>query len=227
MTAGVRPPIRVNVGSSTSVLDGYVNFDNSPFLWIAEWAPWTASVLPRKYRKVIDAFRAAKARAIVHRRDCRRPLPFGPGEVDHILCSHVLEYLYPPDMRSVLGEFHRVLRPGGTVHIILPDLAYMARRYVHGGVDADEFQRQLMLHPERGESLVLRLLGLWNGFGLTHQWMYDSATASDRVARAGFTVADDLETPSSFFRADDDASLHVVGLKPSSERVESPPSAST
>jgi predicted SAM-dependent methyltransferase len=177
-----------------------------------------ASVLPRKYREVINAFRAAKALAIVRRRDCRHPLPFGPGEVDHILCSHLLEYLYQPDMLKVLREFHRVLRPGGTVHIILPDLAYMARGYVQGGVDADEFQRQLMLHPEQGESLRLRLLALWNGFGLTHQWMYDTQTASYRVARAGFTVVDDIETPSSFFRADDDGSLHVVGLKPSCER---------
>jgi hypothetical protein len=30
-----------------------------------------------------------------------------------------------------------------------------------------------MLHPEEGESLTLRLLALWNGFGLTHKWMYD------------------------------------------------------
>jgi predicted SAM-dependent methyltransferase len=135
--------------------------------------------------------------------------------VDHILCSHVLEYLAQPDTQTVLADFHRVLSPGGTVHIILPDLSVMAGRYVRGEIDADEFQRELMLHPEHGETLKLRLLQLWGGFGLTHRWMYDRATATVRMERAGFAVRDDVDTPSSWFRADDGCSLHLVGVKPS------------
>jgi predicted SAM-dependent methyltransferase len=200
------------VGSSTWVVEGFINFDNSPFLLLADGAPWVAKVLPRGYRDAINDFVAAKQRATVRRRDCRRPLPYETGDVDHILCSHFLQFLPPPTMESVLADFYRVLRPEGTVHVVLPDVSLMARRYVGGEIDADELQRELMLHPEDGESLKVRLLEVWS-FRLTHRWMYDSVTAAARMTRAGFAVRDDVDTPSSRFRADDSASLHLVGVK--------------
>jgi predicted SAM-dependent methyltransferase len=195
------------------VLEGFVNFDNSPFLWLADVAPWAGRVLPRKYRTVIEDFRGARTRGPLRRRDCRRPLPYKPGEVDHILCSHVLEYLPQAQMHRMLSDFYRVLCSGGTVHLILPDVLFMARRYVQGEIDADQFQRELMLHPERGESLKVKLLELSGVFWLTHRWMYDVASAAERLERAGFRVVDDTDTPSSRFRADDPASLHLVGVK--------------
>ena len=212
-TIDQRQPIWLNVGSSTSVLEGFINFDNSPLLWVADAAPWLSKILPRKYRTVINDFQDAKRRAPLRRRDCRRPLPYKAGEVDHILCSHVLDFLPPPQLENVLADFYRVLRPEGTLHIILPDVLLMASRYVQGETDADQFQRELMLHPEQGESLKFRLLELWGGFGLTYRWMYDLTTATHRLKRSGFDVVDDRETPSSRFRADESASLHVVGVK--------------
>jgi hypothetical protein len=113
----------------------------------------------------------------------------------------------------MLSDFYRVLCSGGTVHLILPDVLFMARRYVQGEIDADQFQRELMLHPERGESLKVKLLELSGVFWLTHRWMYDVASAAERLERAGFRVVDDTDTPSSRFRADDPASLHLVGVK--------------
>jgi SAM-dependent methyltransferase len=202
------------VGSSAWVLEGFVNFDNSPFLWLADVAPWLGKALPRKYRSVIHDFRDAKKKACLRRRDCRRPLPYKSGEVDHILCSHVLEYLPQPQMQKVLAEFHRVLRHDGTVHIILPDMSLMASRYIQGEIDADQFQRELMLHPERGETLKVKLLELSGVFWLTHRWMYDRATAAERMQRVGFSILPNLDTPSSQFRAGDPGSLHLLGVKP-------------
>jgi hypothetical protein len=70
-----------------------------------------------------------------------------------------------------------------------------------------------MLHPEQGESLRLRLLELGGGYGLTHRWMYDRATLTNRLERTGFVVPDDCETPSSSFRGEDPCSVHVVAVK--------------
>ncbi len=44
------------------------------------------------------------------------------GEYDHILCSHALEHLYPHEVKKALSEFLRVLKPGGTAIILVPDL---------------------------------------------------------------------------------------------------------
>jgi SAM-dependent methyltransferase len=45
------------------------------------------------------------------------PLPFGDREFDEVVCQDVLEHL---DYAPLLGEIHRVLRPGGRVVIRSP-----------------------------------------------------------------------------------------------------------
>lgn len=44
------------------------------------------------------------------------------GPFDAIYCSHALEHLFPHDVDKALGEFLRVLRPGGKAMIFVPDL---------------------------------------------------------------------------------------------------------
>lgn len=47
-------------------------------------------------------------------------LPFEDESVDEIYASHILEHI-PHDV-PVLEEWHRVLAPGGTICVIVPDL---------------------------------------------------------------------------------------------------------
>lgn len=44
------------------------------------------------------------------------------GPFDVVYCSHALEHLYPHEVPVALGEFHRVLSPGGVAVILVPDL---------------------------------------------------------------------------------------------------------
>ncbi len=44
------------------------------------------------------------------------------GEYDLIYCCHALEHLYPHEVNIALREFKRVLKVGGKVMIIVPDL---------------------------------------------------------------------------------------------------------
>jgi SAM-dependent methyltransferase len=50
--------------------------------------------------------------------DVSRPLPFRDGRVDRIFTVHVLEHLI--DFLALLDECHRVLRPGGVLHVLSP-----------------------------------------------------------------------------------------------------------
>ncbi len=50
-------------------------------------------------------------------------LPYEDDSVDVIFSSHTLEHIYPQRLGFVLGEFHRVLRPGtGLLRISVPDI---------------------------------------------------------------------------------------------------------
>ena len=44
------------------------------------------------------------------------------GQYDVILCQHALEHLSPHEVPIALGEFMRVLNPGGITMIVVPDL---------------------------------------------------------------------------------------------------------
>lgn len=48
------------------------------------------------------------------------------GPFDVIYCSHALEHLYPHDVPVALGEFLRVLKPGGFAAVFVPDLEGVA-----------------------------------------------------------------------------------------------------
>jgi SAM-dependent methyltransferase len=48
---------------------------------------------------------------------CKLPLPFADNQFDEILCNDILEHVeYTP----VLKDLHRILAPGGAVHIRVP-----------------------------------------------------------------------------------------------------------
>lgn len=42
--------------------------------------------------------------------------------VDVVFCCHALEHLYPHEVTQAIQEFYRVLKPGGKVIILVPDL---------------------------------------------------------------------------------------------------------
>lgn len=44
------------------------------------------------------------------------------GEFDRVFSSHALEHVYPHEVQTALGEFLRVLKPGGAALVFVPDM---------------------------------------------------------------------------------------------------------
>ena len=57
-----------------------------------------------------------------------QPLPFDDNSFDTVICFNTLEHIY--DAPAVLAELHRVVKPGGLVHVTVP---FMFR--IHGHPD--------------------------------------------------------------------------------------------
>jgi hypothetical protein len=60
------------------------------------------------------------------------PLPHDDGSVDEIRASHVLEHFPSGEIAAVLADWARVLKPGGTLGIAVPDFAKIAENYLAG-----------------------------------------------------------------------------------------------
>jgi predicted SAM-dependent methyltransferase len=208
--------IWLNIASSREVLPGFVNLDNSIYLRVLPVASWVRPFLDPGHREWLDAYRDARSRALLVRHDCRKPLTLPDGCVDHVLCSHFLEHVHPDECQRILADLHRVLRRGGTAHVIVPDLAVLVDEYQknRGNRDAsDHFVRETYLSRDSRGSLRFRLMEFLGSFGLNHRWMYDGAAIAHRVAEAGFDLLDRNDTPSAAYRRDDGISVHVVGVK--------------
>lgn len=62
--------------------------------------------------------------------DIRDTLPFLSQEIDVCYSSHVLEHLSREQAKSFLTDCDRVLKPGGIIRIVVPDLEMIARTYL-------------------------------------------------------------------------------------------------
>ncbi len=55
--------------------------------------------------------------------------------VDALWSSHNLEHVFAHEVPLALREFYRVLKPGGTAHVQVPDLTFPARQVARGRLE--------------------------------------------------------------------------------------------
>jgi predicted SAM-dependent methyltransferase len=112
-----------------------------------------------------------------YRHDVRRLPMFGDGTVELIYASHVLEYFDRVEVCAVLAEWRRVLAPGGTLRVAVPDVEAL------GTVYRDTHDLSLILGP---------LYGRWpvDSSGdavLYHRTAYDFSSLRAVLESAGFS----------------------------------------
>lgn len=209
--------IWLNVASSIYVVDDFVNLDNHALLALLPVYSFVKRIIPTRYRSIIEAYQAATCKARLIRHNCCKRLPLPDNSVDHILCSHFLEHVYPTQAECILKDFRRVLKPGATLHVIVPNLKEQALRYLRNAEEgrveaADEFIAETVLSRQTEGSLRYRLLEFIGGFGLQHRWMYDDLSMTGKLSHAGLTILDCNDTPSRSYRLGD-GSVHIVASK--------------
>ena len=102
--------------------------------------------------------------------DLRRGLPFPAAGVDVCYSSHVLEHLTRAEADRFVAEQRRVLRPGGVIRVVVPDLERIARSYLRdlddavagvGGAEDRYAYSMLELLDQVGRSVSGGELGAW------------------------------------------------------------------
>lgn len=128
----------------------------------------SGNTLVTGYVNIDDDHPAADVRA-----DMRR-LPYADGAVDEIYCSHALEHLPRGDIAATLTEWRRVLRAGGKLGLVVPNLDWVAAAWLHGSDRG--YARQIMFGNQQHP-------------GEFHKTGWAKQDLVDDVEEAGFTVA--------------------------------------
>ena len=176
--------IKVNFGCLASGLPGWINVDHARRHIIISRVPGLAKLLYNlglleKY--MYDYHKMGKFKSVVHG-DARKRLKFKDDSVDYIYSSHMLEHLYPKEAISFLLECRRVLKEGGTLRLLLPDLEFEAKKYLKhlGNKDAaKEFSLTIYAANSKKGSI--------NG----HKWMYDKYGVKSLLKKMGFRKVND------------------------------------
>lgn len=103
-------------------------------------------------------------------------LPFKDNEAELIYASHLIAYISPMELPILLGEWKRVLKPGGTLRLATPDFEAMAGLY-----KKDLCTLQDIIGPLYG------LITTMEGRNLYHKRVYDfTSLRRVLVDEAGF-----------------------------------------
>lgn len=98
-------------------------------------------------------------------------LPFPDNSVSEIWASHILEHIIPSRTQAVLREWLRVLVPGGTLTIAIPDLDDACRAWL-----------------ERRPGARSMIFGAYEGEGQIHYTGWGPLELRDELRAAGFHV---------------------------------------
>jgi SAM-dependent methyltransferase len=118
--------------------------------------------------------------------DIREGLPLAEGSIDYAVSIHALPEVPYPDLLPVLTELRRVLKPGGTLRLGLPNMERAFDAYRRG--DRDWFLIPDDEMSSLGGKLITQLI--WYGYSRT---LFVPQFAEELLRRAGFAQVHHLQ----------------------------------
>jgi predicted SAM-dependent methyltransferase len=131
------PKLNIGCGPNVFPFPGWINYDRESIRdyidGIRAMDPSRLSLMP-DYQKPLGKFLMEGGVVDFHVHDLRRGFPqHADASVDAIYFGQVIEHLNPTaEVPAVLAEFHRMLRPGGVLRIVTPDLDLLIDAYRSG-----------------------------------------------------------------------------------------------
>lgn len=145
----------LNIGCGYNLYEGFVNAD---YVWKPGVLAWDISRLDKE------------------------PFPFASGTFKGIYTEHCLEHVDLAAGWANVREYHRLLRPGGHVRIIVPD----GEIYIDGYV-ARRAGKDVQLPYAVQEKEATPMISINRVSRDAHRFLYDFETLAHMLREAGFT----------------------------------------
>jgi predicted SAM-dependent methyltransferase len=193
---GNKVTVKLNLGCGPKPFKGWTNTDKSWNIYL-----YRVPLLKKLILKSLLSLGWVTEDALVHvvdypsdldirRCDVTKGISFDDISVDYIYTSHMLEHLRKEDTMFVFKECYRVLKQGGILRVVVPDLKLYVKEYLDteessDGNDipaADKFMDGIML---QGIGEVRH--SFYKIMCKRHQWMYDFESLAKRLYDCGFS----------------------------------------
>lgn len=150
-----------------------------------------------------------------------RGVPLPSGSASHIFASHLLEHLYYPGEAShFISECRRLLRPGGVLRLIVPDIGACVRAYAANDTAFFQRRREQWDGWPQGRTMLEDFLAYAGAFPdpaaffEAHKYGYDFTTLAKLLDAQGFTQverSDYMASSDPELRIDDHSSVASAG----------------
>jgi SAM-dependent methyltransferase len=118
-------------------------------------------------------------------------LPFPDASFDTVICSSVLYHQWVGDVEGAVQEMHRVLRPGGTLLIIVPAFPFLHSAHDEAVMTARRFRKREIRELLQKQNFKIRRLTYWTTF------LFPLAVAARTLG--GSKMGRDFETDKASF----------------------------
>lgn len=124
-----------------------------------------------------------------------KPWKYAGDSVDIVYASHLFEHLTLNSADLFLRESYRVLKPGGVLRVVVPDLYKICRKYVDeyesGDPEASVYLMWAINMHREGQygtniGIFKRAILEWQGYPHQHKFMYDEYSLRKKFEAFGF-----------------------------------------
>jgi predicted SAM-dependent methyltransferase len=211
--------LKLNIGCGPGgQFEGYINIDNSPSILLGKFSAvkkilWTL--------RIIDKSKYIADWSGVIRCDVSKRINYSNDTVDKIYTSHLLEHLPRDKGVFFIKECYRILKHGGVMRLVVPDLLFHAEKYVEitkALISKEELPNDRNTH----DTFLNTIYGAYlkkRRYGAEHYYMYDLPTLVSILKDSGFEnikkceYKEGADKELASFDSRPDESLHLECIK--------------
>lgn len=187
--------IKLNLGCGAVRPGGWINTDSSLNAHLQK-----VPVIGKKMSKLFNPIEYESDN--VTYMNLNKPWKYASGSVDIVYASHLFEHLSLKSAHLFLSEAYRVLRSGGVIRVVVPDLYKITKKYIaeyeQGNTEdpTEYIMWAINMHREgqyKNAGLLKSILLEWQGYPHQHKYMYDDRSLKRKFEQNGFADIRSLE----------------------------------